>query len=125
MARVITISGELGSGKTLVSRALAARIGYQYLSTGQLHRDIAREMGINAVELNIRAESDASIDDRVDAMSRALADGTHDCVVDSRIAWHFIPFSLKVYLTVDSDVAAKRVLADRGRLEEPKYIDLA
>jgi cytidylate kinase len=95
------------------------------LSTGQLHRDIAREMGIDALELNILAESDASIDDRVDAMSRRLAGATNDCVVDSRIAWHFIPSSLKVYLTVDSDVAAKRVLTDRGRFEEPKYIDLA
>ncbi len=124
MGRIITVSGELGSGKSMVSKALAARLGYQYVSTGQFHRDMAREMGIDALELNILAESDPSIDRKIDAMSQELVNDGNDYVVDSRIAWHFITSSFKVYLVVDPDIAAARVLADKQRCEEPAYADL-
>ncbi|MBT3260077.1 MAG: (d)CMP kinase [Deltaproteobacteria bacterium] len=38
---VITIDGPAGSGKSTISRLLAARIGYAYLDTGAMYRAIA------------------------------------------------------------------------------------
>ena len=38
---VITIDGHAGSGKSTVSRRLAARIGYAYLDTGAMYRGVA------------------------------------------------------------------------------------
>jgi cytidylate kinase len=38
---LITIDGPAGAGKTTVSRALAARLGYDYVDTGALYRGMA------------------------------------------------------------------------------------
>ena len=38
---LITIDGPAGAGKTTVSRALAERLGYQYVDTGALYRGVA------------------------------------------------------------------------------------
>lgn len=124
MGRILTVSGDLGSGKTSVAKALAARLGYRYLSTGQLHRDMATEMGLNALELNIRAESDPEIDRRIDGMLLELADEAQDYVIDSRVAWHFVRGSLKIYLTADPDVAAERITEDKARVNEPSYLSV-
>ena len=39
--KVITIDGPAGSGKSTVSRALAAKLQYLYLDTGALYRALA------------------------------------------------------------------------------------
>jgi cytidylate kinase len=39
-------------------------------------------------------------------------------VIDSRLAWFFIPTSFKLYFTTDVEVAAKRVLNDSTRVNE-------
>jgi cytidylate kinase len=47
---LITIDGPAGAGKTTVSRALAARLGYRYIDTGALYRGVAlavKTQGIN------------------------------------------------------------------------------
>ena len=41
VVNVITIDGPAGSGKSTVSRQLAARIGYAYLDTGAMYRAVA------------------------------------------------------------------------------------
>jgi cytidylate kinase len=41
MDKVITIDGPAGAGKSTVSKALAARLGYVYLDTGALYRALA------------------------------------------------------------------------------------
>jgi cytidylate kinase len=38
---IITIDGPAGAGKSTVSRALAARLGYRYLDTGAMYRAVA------------------------------------------------------------------------------------
>ena len=47
---VITIDGPAGAGKTTVSKALAARLGYLYVDTGAMYRGVAvlaRDSGWN------------------------------------------------------------------------------
>lgn len=39
--RIVTIDGPSGGGKSTVSRALAARLGYTYLDTGAMYRAVA------------------------------------------------------------------------------------
>ncbi len=38
---IITIDGPAGAGKSTVARALATRLGYQYLDTGAMYRTVA------------------------------------------------------------------------------------
>ena len=41
MAKIITITGDLGSGKSTVSNVLIDRLNYDYIYTGKIQREIA------------------------------------------------------------------------------------
>lgn len=112
---IITISGDIGSGKSTTGKALCKRLEYQYLSTGAIQRQIAEEMGLTTLELNKLTESRRDIDDKIDGYTRALNDVDDNYVVDSRLAWHFIPSSYKVFLRCDEMVAAERISKDKVR----------
>lgn len=117
----ISITGDLGSGKSSVAKVLCQQLGYDYLSTGQLHRRIAEEYGVDSLELNKLANKDDSIDDRIDNYLVSLNGSDEDLIIDSRLAWHFVKDTFKVYLEVHSEVGAARVLGDKGRISEPTY----
>lgn len=120
----ITITGDLGSGKSAVSNLLCTRTGYEYVSTGRIQRRIAQEMGLDTLQLNRLADTDPSIDERIDGIFASLGDDPKGYVVDSRMAWFFLPQSLKVYLKTDVEVAAERILNDPQRNSE-QYADKA
>lgn len=118
----ITITGELGSGKSTVAQLLCDKYGFTKYSTGTIQREIAKEKGITTLELNqlmsndVNNEYDAMIDNKTIEISRNNIG--KDIVYDSRMAWHFVEESFKVYVTVDIHVAANRVImADRGQEE--------
>ncbi|MBL7804315.1 MAG: cytidylate kinase family protein [Saprospiraceae bacterium] len=119
----ITITGDLGSGKSAVSRILCDRTGYSYVSTGRIQRQIAEEYGVDTLELNRRADTDPSIDERIDGISIELGKDNKGYIVDSRMAWFFLPNSFKVYLKIDVRIAAARILSDVNRSSE-QYKDL-
>jgi CMP/dCMP kinase len=111
----ITIAGDIGSGKTTVARTLAERVGVEALSTGGIQRQLAFARGITTLELNKLAENDGSIDHEIDGYLKKLPDG--NLVVESRMAWHFVPDTLKVFLYVVPQEAARRIF-DAGRNDE-------
>lgn len=114
----ITITGDLGSGKSAVSSILCDLTGFQYVSTGRIQRQLAMEMGIDTLEMNRRADTDPSIDQKIDGIFVDLGKDAGSYVVDSRMAWFFLPDSLKVYLQADIHVAVDRILSDPGRNSE-------
>jgi predicted cytidylate kinase len=119
--RHVTISGDLGSGKSSVAAELAGMLGYHVVSTGSLQREIASSLNMNTLEANLHAESDWSIDDRIDSMTvRVAREAAGGIVFDSRMAWHFVPGALRVRLTVDPYVAARRVIG-RGPAAAEHY----
>jgi len=122
MASIITITGDLGSGKSTVSEILCKRLGYSYIYTGKIQREIAERYDMTTLELNRYSETHPEIDAEIDATFLALGEQS-DLVVDSRMAWHFIPNSFKVYLATDLMVAAQRISGDMARKNE-KYVTL-
>ncbi len=114
----ITITGDLGSGKSAVSRILCERTGFQYISTGRIQRQLAQELGIDTLEMNRRADTDPGIDERIDGIFVDLGNNPDSYVVDSRMAWFFLPASFKVYLKADINVAVDRILGDPNRNSE-------
>lgn len=116
---IITIAGRPGSGKSTTSKGIAAELGYQHFSSGDLFRAIGRERGIDVTETNLVAEKEAEIDFLVDQRLRDIGESESEVVIDSRLAWHWMPNSFKVYLNLDLQVAAVRILAhmDATRLE--------
>ena len=114
---VITISGQLGSGKSTITKLLSDKLGWATYSTGQAQRLIAKKYGISTLELNQRAITDKSIDDEIDAVFKNPPWGDQPCVVDSRLAFYFLPKSFKVCLRVAPEVAAERVFKENRALE--------
>jgi CMP/dCMP kinase len=121
---IITITGDLGSGKSTVCDIIEAKYGFKRYSTGRLQRAIAEKYGMDTLELNKYAETHPEIDQEIDDGLRALSHAREDMIIDSRLAWHFVPDSYKVFLAVDIREAAKRVMADQGRGAVEHYKDL-
>ncbi len=113
----ITIAGRLGSGKSTVCAILREKYGYEIYSTGVIMRSIAAELGISMLEMNkLMTEDnkyDHMLDDTVHKISLERADAS--LVFDSRMAWHFAVNSFRVYMYVDAQTAAMRVLNDKSR----------
>lgn len=120
---IITVSGELGSGKSTVARLLSEKLGVPLTSTGAMQREIAARRGMSTLELNRQAEQEQSLDHQIDAVTREIGVRNTPCIVDSRMAWKFIPSALKVFLTVDEVVAAQRVMSG-ARVAESHTEDL-
>lgn len=122
---IVTVSGLPGSGKSTVARMLAERLGYRFLSMGDLRGTAALERGLTIDEFNALPENtDALVDD----YQKKLAASEDDLVVDGRISWHFIPKSFKVFLDVDPSIGAVRVFEARkqkARSDEPPFASVA
>lgn len=114
----ITITGDLGSGKSAVSKILCEKTGFEYVSTGRIQRQLAQELGLDTLEMNRRADTDPTIDQRIDGIFVDLGKDQNGYIVDSRMAWFFLPDSFKVYLQTDVAVAAERILNDPTRKSE-------
>jgi len=114
----ITLTGDLGSGKSTVSRLLCEHTGFEYISTGKVQRQLAQELGLDTLEMNRRADTDPSIDERIDGIFVALGHDPKGYVIDSRMAWFFLPDSFKVFLKTDVHVAVQRILNDPDRNSE-------
>jgi len=118
---IITIAGRPGSGKSTTARSVASKLEYEHFSSGDLFRALAKERGTDVLGANLNAENNAEIDHLVDARLRDIGDTKSDMVVDSRTAWHWMPASFKVFLDLDLEIAAHRiinVLAERKDLNE-------
>jgi CMP/dCMP kinase len=114
VGRSVVFNGDLGSGKTTVSKMLAARLGVRRVSVGDLYRAMAAERGMTALQLNLHAELDDKIDHYVDQLQSDIAASGEQVIVDSRLAWHFFTDALKVHVIAEPTVAAQRVLARPG-----------
>lgn len=115
----ITISGDLGSGKSTVTKELIKKFGFEKFSTGEYQRKMADRMGMSTLALNQYAETHPEIDEEIDG--RLTEEGRKDgnIIFDSRMAWHFVEKSFKVYMKCDISIAASRVCldAERGNVE--------
>ena len=116
---IITIMGDLGSGKTSVGKILKKMTNYKFLSTGTIQREIADKYKMTTLELNQYSESHPEIDQEIDSVFKSLRFTNEKLIIDSRMAWHFIPNSFKVYLRLDNKTAAQRIMHDLHRKNEP------
>lgn len=123
---IITIAGHLGSGKSSTGKLVAEALGYRRASTGDFMRQMASDRGITLEDLTKLAEKDENIDRELDDHNKNIGNES-GVVLDSRLGFFFIPESFKVFIALDPEVAAKRILKDKennpNRLLEAKNFD--
>lgn len=120
----ISITGDLGSGKSTVCRYLKERYGFNVYSIGAIQRTLAEKYNMTTYEFNRYMEKHPEIDGEIDAALTEIGKRDEDMILDSRMAWHFVPDSYKVYLAVETDTAARRILDDRrGAVETYSSFD--
>src|SRR2546422_103063 len=112
---LITISGLPGSGKTTVARLVADALGLEHVYAGDIFRKQAGAAGLSLEEDARRAETDPSIDRRLDDVMRSRAERGH-AVLEGRLAAFMadeagVP-ALRVFLNAPEPVRAVRI-ADR------------
>lgn len=111
--QIITIAGRPGSGKSTAAQGVAKKLGWQHFSSGDLFRAISKEQGVDVLQANLSAETEKEIpkiDYLVDERLRQIGKTETRIVIDSRMAWHWMPDSFKVFLDLDLETAAERIL---------------
>lgn len=116
---IISITGKPGSGKSTVGKMVAKELGYQFFSAGDLRGQIAMKHNMTIDQLNEVGKKEAWTDKECDDLLIKMGKEKDNMVFDSRLAWHFIPQSFKIFLDVDLNVAAKRIFKDQ-RVDEAK-----
>jgi len=108
---IITINGFPGSGKSSTADLVAKELDFKRFSSGDLFRKIGLNLGISLNEVSKRAETDPIIDKMTDDEVKKI--GTmKKIVIDSRLAFHWIPESFKVYLELPLEIAKQRISND-------------
>ena len=107
----ISLAGDLGSGKSTVSNILIERLGAEYYSTGAIVRSVAEKRGMTVAELNVYMETHPELDHEIDDGIAKLSEVDKLLIIDSRMAWHFTKGTFKVYLTVDLETSAIRIMS--------------
>ena len=124
MKKIISVAGTVGSGKSTICNRLAEELGYKCYVMGDIMRKLAKENNMDIEEFNQYIKDKKEVDNLVDNKMIEIADKEDDLVISSRTAWHFIPDSFKVYLTICDEEAAKRIFYDKERMCEKKYLDI-
>lgn len=112
---IITVSGLPACGKSTVAKKLANHYELDHKSTGDIFRRIAKERNMNVRELNESLEDDPAIDFEIDEKTKLLGELQDDFVMDSRLAFYFIPHSFKILLKVSVKEAVRRLKEDDTR----------
>jgi predicted cytidylate kinase len=123
---IITLGGHLWAGKSTISKMLATYFGYKKYSTWDFMRALAVEKNMSIIDLNILAESDGwEIDRILDDRQKKFGETEDNFVIEGRLAYHFIPHAIKVFLHVSLEESATRIYADDTRKNVESHTSLA
>jgi len=122
----ISITGDLGSGKSTVCRIIQDNYGFKLYSTGEILRELAEKYNMDVLSFNKYIQTHTEIDEEIDTALAEVGKRNENLILDSRLAWHFVPDSFKIYLSVNPTIAAERILnAGRGSIESYSDIEEA
>ncbi len=110
MRRTISLSGSPGSGKSTVAKKLATHLGYERISMGDIRRQMAAEKGMDLATFNSWSETHPEGDVEVDKLWQRLeAEGKEGVIAEGRMAFFFLPSSIKIFLELNTTEAAQRI----------------
>ena len=135
-AQVVCLAGGIGSGKTELSKGLAARLGWRRAAFGEYVRSVARERGLLDERETLQALGESLLHSDAEGFCRAVLasagwkqgdplvlDGVRHAEVLELIRGIVTPVALTfIYLAVPEDVRVGRLAVrptdDAGRLSK-------
>jgi cytidylate kinase len=114
---IITLSGNPGSGKSTIAKMLVEKLGLERIYAGGMWRRMAEKKDLSAGEFSVYAkthadETDLELDHAVREEAQKLAAQGKDLLVEGRVQYHFIPESIKIFVSVSPEEGAKRIWKD-------------
>ena len=116
----ITLFGFAWSGTTTIAKMLCEKLDYTFMSTWNIFRQYAQDAGMSVYEFeNTIAKHDPNFDIKLDTLVKEYWVSNDNFVFESRLAWHFIPDSMKVYLDCEREERYRRIQErEKGKLED-------
>ena len=118
---IITMAGDIASGKGTVTSLLKQELGYEVYKNGEYVRKLAKEMNMSIVEFQEYLNAHEEIDRQVEKSASIYAEENDNLIIDARLGFYAVPHSFKVYLKVDLKEAATRAYNDSLRKDTEKY----
>ncbi len=120
---IISLSGTPGSGKTTVAKIIAKKLGLQFYSLGELVGKEAIKLGLKTQEFyrqdTITVDGkEISLDRYLDKLQEDLGSKEDNFIIDSRLGFHFIPGSIKIFIYADSLTGAQRIFHEKRKDEK-------
>lgn len=119
--KIITLAGDLASGKGTVSELLSKELNYEIYRNGEYFRRLAKQRGMSVTEFNEYVKDYPEIDIEIETSAKEYAKSHDNLIIDARLGWYVVPESFKVYLKVNVDVAAIRAFNDMHRKDTEKF----
>ncbi len=117
----ITIGGMPGAGKSTKAKMIAKRLKLRFYSMGNIMRKMAAKRGMTINEYMALKED---IDSEIDNYQKKIGQEEDNFVLEGRLAFHFIPKSIKIFFDADKKEAAKRIFRDQRTGSEKHYSSL-
>lgn len=118
---IISIAGDLASGKTTVTNMIADELEYTVYKNGEYFRKLAAEHNMSVTEFNKYVEGHPEIDRQIEMSATNFAKEHENFIIDARLGWYSVPESFKIYLRVDIDESAKRAFGDANRKKTENF----
>lgn len=124
---IITITGRPCSGKGTASKEFCKKYGFEYIGTGNMFREYAKQYGYDILSFQEQSSIVTKIDKLIDTKIYEIGQTrlNNNIVIDSRLAWHFIPNSFKVFIDIDDETAGQRLLNANRDSESVQTLDEA
>lgn len=112
---IISIAGDLASGKSTVTKMIADELNFIVYKNGEYFRKLALEHNMSVTEFNKYVEDHPEIDRQIELSATKFAEENDNIIIDARLGWYSVPESFKIYLKVDLDESARRAYGDESR----------
>jgi len=116
-----SITGHLGSGKSTICKLLNKEYNFDIISAGSIMREMASEKGVSILDFQKSPSNLEHVDNYIDSAIVAKNKGISDdknVIFDSRMAWHFLPETFKIFIVVSPYEAALRTYLTRSTKDE-------
>lgn len=118
---IITITGDHASGQGTLTDTLSRDFKYEIYRNGQYVRKLASDMGMSIVEFQTYLNEHQELDNQIEKSAADYASSHDNVIIDAKLGWYAVPYSFKIYLKVNIDVAAKRAFNDEKRKSSEAY----